>query len=144
MGIVGFGLACQPLLDTASLRAEARRQRRFIEHLDATVEASGLLHRVTPVNGSTLDYLVSYVSPGFEASAVAMSLNRRGIAVHAGSACSGEDPLPSSTHQALGFDGLRSLRISVGWSSSDEDLTRLAAALPEVTRELTALRKTAN
>jgi len=144
MGIVGFGLACQPLLDTASVRAEARRQRRFIEHIDATVEASGLLHRVTPVNGSTLDYLVSYVSPGFEASAVAMSLNRKGIAVHAGSACSGEDPLPSSTHQALGFDGLRSLRISVGWSSSDEDLTRLAAALPEVTRELTALRKTAN
>jgi len=88
----------------------------------------------------TVGYLSSYLTPGFEASAVAMALNRSGVAVHAGSACSGEDPLPSATHQALGYDGLHSLRISVGWKTSEADITALVAALDEAATSLGRLR----
>ena len=140
IGIVGFGLACAALDDAATRHAEATAQRALIDSIDQAATLSGLLSRVTPADSQTLDYLISYVSPGFEASAVAMSLNRRNIAVHAGSACSGEDPLPSPTHQALGFDGLRSLRLSVGWSSSSDDVSSLAAALGLVADELSSLQ----
>jgi cysteine sulfinate desulfinase/cysteine desulfurase-like protein len=40
----------------------------------------------------------------------------------------------------LGVDAHRSLRISVGWSTTDEDIDAFAAALPPVIDRLRALR----
>jgi cysteine sulfinate desulfinase/cysteine desulfurase-like protein len=40
----------------------------------------------------------------------------------------------------MGVDADRSLRLSVGWSTSDADLTAFAAAFPRVVADLRALR----
>jgi len=42
---------------------------------------------------------------------------------------------------AMGVDAQRSLRVSVGWSSTDDDVTRLLEALPRVLGELRSLAR---
>ena len=42
---------------------------------------------------------------------------------------------------AMGVDAHRSLRVSVGWSTTEEDVAAFAVALPEVVAELRALRR---
>jgi cysteine sulfinate desulfinase/cysteine desulfurase-like protein len=39
----------------------------------------------------------------------------------------------------MGVDALRSLRVSVGWSSTDADIDALLATLPRVVDDLRAL-----
>ncbi len=140
LGIIGFGLAADCLADLQQREVEDQSARRFCQSIDQMLLASGLGHRLASQQVPTLGYLSSYVTPGFEASAVAMALNRSGVAVHAGSACSGEDPLPSATHQALGYDGLHSLRISVGWATTDHDVSVLGTALDAVALSLGSLK----
>ena len=61
-----------------------------------------------------------------------LGLDRAGIAAHSGSACSTESLEPSPVLEAMGVDAHRSLRISVGWSTTDADIDALLGALPEV------------
>ena len=75
-----------------------------------------------------------------EPQAVLLGLDRRGIAAHSGSACASEGLEPSPVLQAMGVDAHRSLRVSVGWSSTDADVDAFAAALPAVVAELRSLR----
>src|SRR4029450_4264626 len=73
---------------------------------------------------------------GVEPQAVLLGLDRAGIAAHSGSACSSESLEPSPVLEAMGVDAHHSLRLSVGWSTSDEDIDRLLEALPRVLTEL--------
>ena len=57
-----------------------------------------------------------------------------------GSSCSSEALEPSPVLEAMGADADRSLRVSVGWSSTDADATALLDALPGIVRSLRALR----
>ena len=41
--------------------------------------------------------------------------------------------------EAMGVDADRSLRVSVGWSTTDADVDALLAALPQVVGDLRAL-----
>jgi cysteine desulfurase len=67
---------------------------------------------------------------------VLLGLDRAGIAAHSGSACSSESLEPSPVLEAMGVDAHHSLRLSVGWSSTDADIDRLLDALPRVLAEL--------
>ncbi|MCU1344366.1 MAG: cysteine desulfurase family protein, partial [Acidimicrobiia bacterium] len=61
-----------------------------------------------------------------------LGLDQRGIAAHSGSACASEDLLPSPVLEAMGVDAQRSLRLSLGWSSTDADVDAVLTALPDV------------
>ena len=63
-----------------------------------------------------------------------------GVVVHSGSACSSESLEPSPVLEAMGVDAERSLRVSVGWSTTDDDITAFLTALPTVVEKLRALR----
>jgi cysteine desulfurase len=76
---------------------------------------------------------------GVEPQAVLLGLDRAGVAAHSGSACSSESLEPSPVLEAMGVDAHRSLRLSVGWSTTDADVDRLVAALPGVLADLRAL-----
>src|SRR5438034_962979 len=84
-------------------------------------------------------HLVCLGIGGIEPQAVLLGLDRRGIAAHSGSACSSEALEPSPVLQAMGVDAHRSLRVSVGWSSTDVDVDALLAALPAVIGDLRRL-----
>ena len=77
---------------------------------------------------------------GIEPQAVLLGLDRAGIAAHSGSACSSEALEPSPVLEAMGVDAHRSLRLSVGWSSTPEDVEAALAALPDILSSLRSLR----
>ena len=77
-----------------------------------------------------LPHLVCLGVAGIEPQAVLLGLDRAGIAAHSGSACSTESLEPSPVLEAMGVDAHRSLRVSVGWSTTDEDIDALLARAP--------------
>jgi cysteine desulfurase len=75
-----------------------------------------------------------------EPQAVVLGLDRAGVAVHSGSACASEGLEPSPVLAAMGVDAHRSLRVSVGWNTTDDDIDAVVEHLPRVLAELRALR----
>jgi cysteine desulfurase len=136
--VVGFGAAATTLSST--LDAEAADQRRLTDRVLDALTAADLDGMV--VYGDSigrLPHLVCLGVEGIEPQAVLLGLDRAGVAAHSGSACASESLEPSPVLEAMGVDARRSLRVSVGWSSTDPDIDALLDALPRVLAELRAL-----
>jgi cysteine desulfurase len=135
---VGFGTAAATLAGGA-LELEAARALEQTERLRS--EALGIPGvRAYGDMTSRLPHIVCLGVDGVEAEAVLLGLDQAGIAAHSGSACSSESLEPSPVLAAMGVDAERSLRLSVGWSTTDADVDRACAALPGVIDRLRALR----
>jgi cysteine desulfurase len=76
-----------------------------------------------------------------EAEAVLIGLDQAGVAVHSGSACSSESLEPSPVLAAMGVDADHSLRLSVGWSTTGDEVEVAAGALSGVIQRLRSLRR---
>jgi cysteine desulfurase len=136
--LVGMGAAAEAL--AASLDREADDQRRFTARvIDWASSAEGV--RVLGDGDGRVAHLVCLGFDDVEPQPVLLGLDQAGVAVHSGSSCSTESLEPSPVLQAMGVDADRSLRISVGWSTTDTDVDRLLGALPEVLARLRALRR---
>jgi cysteine desulfurase len=142
-GIIGFGAAA------GALAADGQRQRTH-EESGARRRIATLVSSVGHVEGvrvvghpdpeQRLPHLVCLGVEGVEAEPVLLGLDRLGIAAHSGSACSSESLEPSPVLEAMGADPSHSLRLSVGWSTTDRDITAFADALPVVVANLRSLR----
>ena len=86
-----------------------------------------------------LPHIVCVGVEGVEAEGILIGLDQSGVAAHSGSACSSEELEPSPVLAAMGVDAEHSLRISVGWSTTRDDIDALAVALPAVVERLRAL-----
>ncbi|MEO6627313.1 MAG: cysteine desulfurase family protein [Aquihabitans sp.] len=125
--LVGLGAACTTLL--GSWRAEAAAAIRHTDQIRTAVAGmTGIEILGHPVH--RLPHLVCLGIDGIEPQGVLMGLDRAGVAAHSGSACSTESLEPSPVLEAMGVDAHRSLRVSVGWSTSDQDVDRFLTALP--------------
>ena len=67
---------------------------------------------------------------GVEAEPILLALDQHGVAVHSGSSCSSETLEPSPVLAAMGVDADRSLRVSVGWTSTDADVDASSTRSP--------------
>jgi cysteine desulfurase len=139
--IAGLGALCDALADGA-VAADGAEQRRLTQRiLDGAADgALGLVQYGDPVD--RVPHIVCFGVEGVEPQAVLLGLDRAGIAAHSGSACSSEALEPSPVLEAMGVDAHHSLRLSVGWSTTDADIDRLLAALPTVLADLRALART--
>jgi cysteine desulfurase len=142
-GIVGFGVAAAELADGA-LVAELSAARRWTARL-AAAAADGRLGPDVAVLGDPeaegrLPHLLCLAVGGVEAEPVLLGLDQSGVAVHSGSSCSSEALEPSPVLEAMGVDAERSLRVSVGWSTTDDDVEAFVTAMPGVVARLRALR----
>ena len=135
--IVGFGAAAAAL-DAPTLAAEAAAQRALTDRVLAAVPDLDGVHAYGDLD-HRLPHLVCLGIDGVEPQAVLLGLDRAGVAAHSGSACSSESLEPSPVLEAMGVDAHRSLRLSVGWSSTDADIEAALTALPEVLRSLRSL-----
>ncbi len=135
VGAVGLAAA----LASIEVEHEAARQRELTNRLRDVL---------TDVDGATLYGNPSWRAPhlvcagiaDIEPQALLLGLDRRGIGAHSGSACASEGLEPSPVLEAMGVDAHRSLRVSVGWSSTEADIDAFAAGLPAVVAELRSLR----
>lgn len=142
---VGFGAACAALAEPGRLATEAEAQRQLSDQVVAALGKGETRNGHLPgvrLYGDPDHRLPHLVCLGFddiEPQAVLFGLDRAGVAVHSGSACSSEDFQPSPVLEAMGVDAHHSLRISFGWSSGQADVDRLLDALPNVLAELREL-----
>jgi cysteine desulfurase len=136
--IVGFGAAAAEL-GGDGLAREAGQARALADALGAAAVAVPGVTRFGD-SAACLPHLVCVGIDGVEAEPVLLGLDQRGVAVHSGSSCSSELLEPSPVLAAMGVDAERSLRASVGWSSTDADVVQFAQAFPEVVGKLRALR----
>ncbi|MFM8236661.1 MAG: cysteine desulfurase family protein [Actinomycetota bacterium] len=130
---IGFGAACA----ATDVAAEAAVQRRLID------AAAAVLHTVpglTRYGDGSLPNLLCLGIDGVEAEPILLALDQHGVAVHSGSACSSETLEPSPVLAAIGVDADRSLRVSVGWSSTAADIARFTEVLPGIVERLRGLR----
>jgi cysteine desulfurase len=135
--IAGFGVAAAAV--AASLGSEEPAARRQTSALLAPALAvPGVVAYGDPVG--RVPHIVCVGVEGVEAEAVLLGLDQAGIAAHSGSACSSESLEPSPVLEAMGVDAQRSLRLSAGWSTTDEDVAAFAAAFEGVVGRLRSLR----
>jgi cysteine desulfurase len=144
-GIVGFGAAAGALdADGQRLVAAealvARAQMADVTRAAVAVGGVTVVGDPDPGPDHRLPHLVCLGVDGVEAEPVLLGLDRVGIAVHSGSACSSESLEPSPVLRSMGVDANRSLRPSVGWSTTDDDVDAFASAFATVVRELRSLR----
>lgn len=143
--IAGFGAAARRLAgdptegDPDGLGTEAAAARSRTDAIaSALTRVPGVVVYGDPVD--RLPHIVCLGVGGVEAEAVLVGLDRAGIAAHSGSACSSESLEPSPVLAAMGTDAERSLRLSVGWSTTDQDVAACCGAFRTVVDGLRALR----
>ncbi|HTJ74794.1 MAG TPA: cysteine desulfurase family protein [Acidimicrobiales bacterium] len=134
-GIVGFGAAASAV----PVDDESRRARR---QTDAMLAAALAVDGVVAYGDveRRLPHIACLGVAGVEAEAVLLGLDQAGIAAHSGSACSSESLEPSPVLAAMGVEAERSLRVSVGWSTTDDDVSAFGTAFPAVVARLRSLR----
>jgi cysteine desulfurase len=133
--LIGFGAAAAAV----DVEGECHAQRRFTDRVLAFVSTLDGVR----ILGDAVDRLphVGCLSvDGVEAEPVLLGLDQAGIGAHSGSSCSSESLEPSPVLEAMGVEAERSLRISVGWPTTDADIDALCRALPGVLDRLRLLR----
>lgn len=136
VGAIGLAAA----LSSVDVAAEGANQRALSTRLRAALRSvDGVT--VYGDDDSSAPHVVCAGITDIEPQAVLLGLDRRGISAHSGSACASEGLEPSPVLEAMGVDAHRSLRVSVGWTSTDTDVDAFAAALPEVVADLRSLRR---
>jgi cysteine desulfurase len=134
-GIVGLGAAAE--WAARDLAAEPARVRDLRDRLEAGLRAALpdlVVHgAAAPRLPNTLD--ASF--PGARSDRLLMALDARGIAVSAGAACASGSVKPSPVLAAMGVPrelAVCALRISLGRTTSERDVERALAAIPEAVR----------
>ncbi len=136
--IAGFAAACTALAGDG-LKREAQRCESLTGRLRSQVAAiEGVAIHGHPTQ--RLPHLVCLGIDDVEPQAVLLALDRAGVAAHSGSSCASESLMPSPVLEAMGVDAHHSLRLSVGWSTGDQDVDTAVEALQEALAGLRRLR----
>ncbi len=136
---VGFGAAAGALAAADRLTDEYKVALEQTARLrDVVLGVEGVAEYGDPVR--RLPHILCVGVDGVEAEPVLLGLDQAGIAAHSGSSCSSESLEPSPVLEAMGIEADRSLRLSVGWSTSQADIEAVATAFPTVVAGLRSLR----
>jgi cysteine desulfurase len=138
---VAWGAVASQLAD--GMADEAQRAAAQIEHLrGAASTIRGVTLYGPPDADARVPHLLCLGIDGVEAEGVLLGLDQAGVAAHSGSACASESLEPSPILAAMGAPDAQSLRLSVGWSTTDAEVELATAALPGVIARLRALATT--
>ncbi|HHO68626.1 MAG TPA: aminotransferase class V-fold PLP-dependent enzyme, partial [Gammaproteobacteria bacterium] len=128
-GIVGFGLAAELALQ--ALDSRRRQARRLRERLEAGL--AGLPGvTVFAATAERLPNTTQFAVAGIDGEALLMQLDKDGIAVSSGSACTSGSTEPSHVLTAMGVDeetARGAIRVSVGRDNTEADVDALLASL---------------
>lgn len=137
IGIVAFGKACEiaaSYADEYAVKLEILRKRLL----------DGILERIDHVrlNGHPVQRVPNTLNLSFEfveSESLLFALDRKGVAVSSGSACSSGSDEPSHVLLAMGIPGSvcqSALRFSLGWGNTDDDIDYVLEVLPGIVGRL--------
>ena len=139
--IVGFGAAAEELTGAGTFDDEAAAAAALTARIAKGACAVPGVERFGSPDDA-LPHLVCLGVSGVEAEPILLALDQHGIAVHSGSSCSSEMLEPSPVLAAMGVDADRSLRVSVGWCSTDREVDAFLDAFPGIVERFRGLRTT--
>jgi cysteine desulfurase len=138
-GLAGVGAACLAALE--NLDPEGERLRRLRDRLWEGIRAKiGGVH----LNGSETHRLGHTLNAAFERAhgeALVQALDLEGVAVSSGAACASGSTDPSPVLLAMGLSpalALGSIRFSLGFESTEEEIERVVDLLPAVVERVRA------
>jgi cysteine desulfurase len=138
VALAGFGVAAR--CARAELDAFATRAAALLERLwDGIRRALPDAVQNGPADGPRLPNTLNVAFPGCTGESLMVLLDLAGVAVSVGSACAAGAAEPSHVLLAMGRDAEAArggLRLSVGWSTTDDDVARVLAVLPGLVRQV--------
>lgn len=129
------GLAAAVRVAVEELADEGERVRGLRDEMEARVLALDPGIRVTGAGAPRASHIAHLTIEGCRSEDLLFLLDAQGVCVSGGSACSAGVTRPSPVLLAMGHGEAEAesvLRVSLGWSSTPEDVERLVAVLPEV------------
>lgn len=139
LGIACLGVMAEKL-PQVSEHAQAIASLRDAMEKRILTEISGVT--VTAAESPRLPNTSSLVIAGVDGETLLMSLDIKGYAVSTGAACSSGNPEPSPVLLSMGLsraEAQSSLRISLGWSNTQEQVTHFVDTLKSVVERLRAI-----
>ncbi|MGO4524852.1 cysteine desulfurase family protein [Microvirga sp. 2MCAF35] len=131
--IAGFGAAAE--LALAGLEDEARRIRALRDEVEAQVRRIAPDALVVSSAAERLPNTFAFAIPGLKAETALIAFDLAGVALSSGSACSSGKVKRSHVLDAMGVEPTLAegvLRVSLGWSTTKEDVIRFAEACERV------------
>ena len=138
-GIAGLGAAVEAAL--ARHLEEEPRIHALRDRLEAGLLAAVPGAFVNGAGAPRLPGTLSITFPDVDAEALLMALDLEGICASAGSACHSGSSTPSGVLSAMGLtmgEARGTLRLSLGWPSTAEDVERALEAIPRLVRQVKA------
>lgn len=129
VGIAGFGAAAK--VAAASIDAEMQRLGALRDWLEGQIVTISGQSRVVGLPAERLANTSLTVHPGLDGETTVIALDLAGVSVSTGSACSSGKVAPSHVLAAMGLEGAEAksaLRVTLGWSTSREDVERFVTA----------------
>ncbi len=131
--IAGFGAAAEIALD--KLDREAGRLRALRDEAEAQVRRIAPDAVVVASEAERLPNTFAFAIPGLKAETALIAFDLAGVALSSGSACSSGKVRRSHVLDAMGVEPALSegvLRVSLGWTTTKEDVIRFAEACERV------------
>ena len=131
-GIAGFGVAAELAADFG---AEAERLRALRDKAEAHVRRIAPEAAVMAPGAERLPNTLAFAIPGLRAETALIAFDLEGVALSSGSACSSGKVKRSHVLDAMGVEPLLAegvLRMSLGWTTTKEDVIRFAEACERV------------
>jgi cysteine desulfurase len=135
IGISGFGAAVTAAM--TAFETDRLRLERLRDVLEAGLRASGA--QVFSTDVARLPNTTLFTAPGLRAETAVIGFDLEGIAVSSGSACSSGKVQASHVLEAMGVNSAAAggaVRLSLGWSTRDEDINRCLQAWRKVSATL--------
>ena len=136
-GLAGMGAALEAAV--AALPADLERLRRLRDRMEAGLVAALPGARVNGGGADRLPGTLSITFPGSDGETMLISLDLEGICASAGAACTSGSTTPSHVLSAMGLtvdEARATLRLSLGWSSTDADVDHVLRVLPGIVRKV--------
>jgi cysteine desulfurase len=132
-GIAGFGAAAE--LAQAALAEEAERLETLRNEAETHVRRLAPDALVVGAGAERLPNTLAFAIPGLKAEMALIAFDLAGIALSSGSACSSGKVKRSHVLDAMGVEPALAegvLRVSLGWTTTKEDVIRFAEACERV------------
>lgn len=142
LGIASLGVMVDELSNVSLKEIEIKKLRDYFE-TEIKFQLPGV--SVTCEKSNRLANTSSLVIDGIDGETLLVSLDLKGFAVSTGAACSSGNPEPSPVLLAVGLSrqqAQNSLRVSLGWTTTSNDIDLFIHHLVEVVEHLRKINET--